>query len=91
MEEEVFFDKPIHLNRFARTFDLEAEENSHVLENLLLSIEGSILGVKLSPIKRFFSDPEVRAYRYGTKKIPKSFEIKTEDDFYRTLAILAPL
>jgi hypothetical protein len=91
MEKEIFFDKPIHLNRFSRSFDLESEENAHVLENLFLSIDGSIMGVKLEPIQKFFSDQEVRAYRYGTKKMPKGFDIKTEDDFYRLMAILTPL
>lgn len=91
MEDEVFFDKPIHLNRFAKCFDLEAEENSHILENLFLSIDGSIMGVKLSVIKKFFSEEEVRAVRYGLKKMPKSFDVKTEEDFYRMLATITPL
>ena len=91
MSEEVFFDKPIHLNRFARCFDLESEDNSHILENLFLSIDGSIMGVKLEPIKKFFSEEEVRSYRYGTKKMPKGFDVKTEEDFYRLMAILTPL
>lgn len=91
MEDEVFFDKPIHLNRFARTFDLESEENAHILESLFLSIDGSIMGVKVPAIKKFLSEELVRSYRYGLKPIPKSFEIKNEEDFYRTLAILIPL
>jgi hypothetical protein len=91
MPEEVFFDKPIHLNRFSRCFDLEDEANAHILDNLYLSIDGSILGVKLEPIKKFFSDEEVRGYRYGLKKMPKGFEVKTEEDFYRMMAILTPL
>ena len=91
MEDEVFFSKSIHLNRLTRSFDLESEENAHILENLFLSIEGSILGVKLSVIKKYFSEEGVRSVRYGLKPIPKSFEIKNEDDFYRMLATLAPL
>lgn len=91
MEDEIFFDKPIHLNRIGKCFNLESEENSHILENLFLSIDGSILGAKLSVLKNFFSEEGVRAIRYGTKPIPKSFEVKTEEDFYRMLATLAPL
>jgi hypothetical protein len=91
MEDEIFFSKPIHLNKFSRCFDLEAEEHAHILENLFLSIDGSILGVKLAPIKKFFSEEGVRSVRYGTKPMPKSFEVKTEEDFYRVLATLAPL
>lgn len=91
MEDEIFFSKSIHLNRFTRSFDLESEEYSHILENLFLSIDGSILGVKTAMVKKYFSEEDVRAIRYGTKPMPKSFEIKTEDDFYRMLATLAPL
>lgn len=90
-EDEVFFDKPIHLNRLARCFDLESEEHSHILENLFLSIDGSILGVKLSSVKKFFGEEGVRSVRYGVKPMPKSFDIKTEEDFYRMLATLSPL
>lgn len=90
-EDEVFFSKPIHLNRLSKCFNLESEDNCHILENLFLSIDGSILGVKLSSIKKFFSEEGVRAVRYGVKPTPKSFEVKTEEDFYRMLATLAPL
>jgi hypothetical protein len=91
MDDEIFFEKSIHLNRFSRGFDLESEENAHILENLLLSIDGSILGVKTAAVKKYFSEESVRAIRYGNKPIPKSFEVKTEDDFYRMLATLSPL
>lgn len=91
MEEEIFFDKPIHLNRFSRCFDLEAEENAHILENLLLSIDGSIMGAKIAPLKKFFSEESVRAVRFGKVSMPKSFEVKNEEDFYRLLATLTPL
>jgi hypothetical protein len=91
MEDEVFFKKPIHLNRLAKCFDLESEDNAHILENLFLSIDGSILGVKLSVVKKFFQEDAVRTIRYGVKPMPKSFEVKTEEDFYRMLATLAPL
>lgn len=91
MEDEVFFDKPIHLNRIVKCFNLEAEENSHILENLFLSIDGSILGAKLSVLKKFFLEEGVRAIRYGLKPLPKSFDVKTEEDLYRMLATLTPL
>lgn len=91
MEDEIFFPKTIHLNRLTRSFDLESEENAHILENLFLSIEGSILGVKRSVVQKYFSEEGVRKVRYGLVPAPKSFEIKTEDDFYRMLATLSPL
>jgi len=91
MEEEVFFEKSIHINRFTSTFDLEDEDNVHVLENLLISLDGSIMGVRSEMIKPYLNEPEVRSIRYGIKPTPKKFEIKSEEDFYRTLAILTPL
>lgn len=91
MEDEIFFQKTIHLNRLTSCFDLESEENAHILENLFLSIEGSILGVKRSVVQKYFSEEGVRKVRYGLVPIPKSFEVKTEDDFYRMLATLSPL
>jgi hypothetical protein len=91
MDDQVFLDKAIHLNRFSGLLSLESEEGAHILEQLVLTIDGSIVGVKRDAVQKFFSDAEVRAYRYGIKKMPREFPVKNEEDFFRLLAILTPL
>lgn len=91
MEEEVFFEKAYHVNKFAKDFNLESEENAHVLDELLITMEGSILGVKSRAIQPYLLEKEVRSIRMGVKKMPKKFEVHSEEDFFRMLAILTPL
>ena len=91
MEDEVFLDKPYHVNKFKHTFDLEDEENSYLLDDLLISFDGSILGVKSAMIAPFLKEPGVENIRLGLDPMPTKFEIKNEEDFFRTLAILTPI
>jgi len=72
-------------------FDLEGDTFKHLLDKLVMSIDGSIMGVELSAIQPFLNDPDVRAIRYGIKKMPKELGIKCEDDFFKLLAIMTPL
>jgi len=73
------------------SFDLESDRFKHILERLIMSIDGSIMGVHRSSITPYLSDPNVRGIRFGTKKMPKKFKIEGEDDLFRLLAILTPL
>lgn len=93
MEEDiVFFEHSIHLNKFSKEFDLEAEERAHILSELVMSLDGAtIMGVKRARVEPFFADPEVRKLRYGLLRMPKDIKLENEDDFYRLLAILTPI
>lgn len=93
MEEEdiLFLEKSIHLNRFSKDFDLEVEERAHILSELMISIDGAILGVNRKKVEPFFDDPEVRKLRYGVIKMPQNFKLENEEDFFKLLAVLIPL
>lgn len=91
MEDILFFEKPIHLNRFTKEFDLEAEERVHILEQLAISLDGAILGVQRKKVEPFFEDPDVRKSRYGVIPMPEHVKLETEDDFFKLLAFLIPL
>ncbi len=91
MEEEFYFDGAIHANRLKREFDIFAEENAHVLENLLVTVDGSICGVKTDAVMPHLKDPEIRKIRLGVAPMPKTIKIENEDDLYKLLALYVPL
>ncbi len=90
--EYYFLERPIHLNRFNdQVFNLKAEENKYILSHLDMSIDGTILGVDKEKVNHLFQDPDVRAIRYGLVKMPKSFEFKNEEDFFKIMAVMISL
>jgi hypothetical protein len=91
MDEEVFIEGAIHSNKITPGFDIFDEENKHVLENLIMTIEGSIIGVKSAVVLPHLQDPEVRKMRVGAVKMPSKFKVENEDDLYRLLALMVPL
>ena len=108
MEDVVFFEPTIHLNKFLQDqikvgvdadtgedqfapLDLESEEFSDWKEGLYLSIDGSIMGADAALIRPYIHDPDVRAIRVGTKRMPKNYKITNKDEFYKLLAIFVPL
>jgi hypothetical protein len=91
MEEEIYFDNSIHANRLVSEFDIFAEENAHVLENLLVTIDGTICGVKTAVVMPHLENPEIRKMRIGSVPIPRVVKIENEDDLYKLLALYVPL
>lgn len=92
MEDVLFLRHPIHFNKLkSYGLDLESEEWADVLKELTVSFEGSVLGVNREKVEHYFSDPEIRKFRFGYLTLPKQMEIKNADDFYRLMAILIPL
>jgi hypothetical protein len=91
MEEEIYFDGSIHANRLEKEFDIFAEENAHVLENLLVTVDGTICGVKSAVVLPHLQDPEVRKIRMGAAPSPRSVKIENADDLYKLLALYVPL
>ena len=71
--------------------DLESETFTHLHKELLVSIDGSIMGVKRSMIEPYLNEPLVRGVRMGVKKMPDKFVLENEADFFRLLAILVPV
>ena len=91
MEEEIYFDGSIHANRLKKEFDIFAEENAHVLENLLVTVDGTICGVKTAVVMPYLEDPEIRKIRMGVSPMPKRVKIENEDDLYKLLSLYVPL
>jgi hypothetical protein len=91
MEENIYFDDSIHANRLKKEFDIFAEENAHVLENLLVTIDGTICGVKTAVVISHLQDPNIRNIRLGSAPMPKTIKIENENDLYKLLALYVPL
>jgi len=91
MDEDIFFDDMLHVNKFAGGFDLNSEENKHIKDNLIISFEGTIVGVKRAAVQAHINSPDVRRIRLGLDRMPSKFVIENEDEFYKLLAILTPL
>lgn len=107
MEDIVFLTSPIHKNKFSQgkmktgvndegedvfeKLDLDSETFSHMSGKLSFSIDGTIVGVSLSAVKDFLREPIVRKIRMGMLKMPKKYDITTEEDFFRLMAIFVDL
>ena len=91
MEEEVYLNKVIHSNKIRKGLDIFAEENAHILANLILSIDGAIVGVKTAAVIPHLMDPEIKKIRIGATLVSKEFKIENENDLYRLLAVFVPL
>ena len=91
MEEEVFLSEAIHVNKITPEFDIYAEGNEHVLENLLITFDGTIMGVKSAAVLPHLINEEVHNIRIGAAPFPRKFKIENEDDFYKLLALYVPL
>lgn len=85
MEDDFFLTASIHANKF-REFNIFAEENAVVLENLTLSVDNTILAIKSSVVLPYLKEEEVKEIRMGNKAMPKKFPLKTAEDLYRLLA-----
>lgn len=72
-------------------FDLEAEENAHLREDLKITPDGKILAVKRSRVSKIAQEKEVFLVRMRMAKMPREFNIKTDEDFWRCLAHLVDL
>lgn len=91
-DDILFFERPIHLNYFARAkFNLEEEDKTYLLEFLALSLDGAVMGVKLAKVEPYFTDPMVREIRLGCLKMPERVELTSEEDLFKLLAMLIPL
>lgn len=77
----------IHLNSFQKEeFNINAEENAHLKESLLISVDGSIVAVAKDKVLKHLKDKDVNLIRMGMRPFPKYIEIKNEDDFWKCLS-----
>ena len=93
MEEEYYYPDPaIHPSKIKSIFkfDLNSEENKDILDNLFLSLEGSILAVKKDCVRQYLRDPDILEMRMLFKKT-NDLKISNADEFYKFMAVLIPL
>jgi hypothetical protein len=76
---------PIHKNTL-KNLKFNWQENPAILETLKMSFDGSIVAVLTSRVKSQLDNPEILRRRMGFEKMPKSFKIECEEEFYTYLA-----
>lgn len=88
MEDYFILEGLLHVDKFSNEeFKILSEENSHILDDIEVSFDGTILAVKKEKVLPALKDKDISRMRLGFKKMPRNFEIKTEDDFYNFLAL----
>lgn len=86
---DYIFVETVHINRFkTKDFDLESEDFKHLLDDCRVTPDGSILAVKREKVEELANSKEIRLTRLGYKPFPKSFDIKSDEDFWRCMAHL---
>jgi hypothetical protein len=92
MEDDItFLDGTVHLNRIKELIDLDAEENSDVMDNFILSIDETIMAVKTAAIAQYLADKDIKLMRMGWKKVPEKIDINDKEDLYRALTLHVPI
>lgn len=76
---------PIHKNAI-KNLKFNWQENPSILESLKMSFDGSIVAVLTSRVKTQLDNPEILRRRMGFDKMPKSFKVENEEEFYTYLA-----
>lgn len=76
---------PIHKN-VIKNLKFNWQENPSILESLKISFDGSIVAVLTSKVEKQLNNPEILKRRMGFEKMPKTFKVEDEEDFYTYLA-----
>lgn len=88
MSEHLFM-RTIHVNKFKASpddeWDINSEENIHLLENFQIMKDGSVVSVAKDKVQKFLDEKDTMLIRMGYKKMPKE-PVKTEDDFWRIIS-----
>ncbi len=72
-------------------WDINAEENSSILEGLEVMFEGTVISADRNMLIPALKDDVVQDIRMGRKKMPKDFKIENQEDFLKFLALHVPL
>ena len=92
IDDVYYFDRAIHPNKIKSLgFDIDKEENISVKEQLLFSVEGSILGVKKTAVASQLSNRDNFKIRVEITKLPRDYKVDSIDEFYRFLSLNVPL
>ena len=80
------------MNQFEKEeFNPSDEKNISILDDLKLSIDGSIVAVRKQKVRQYLDDKEVFLVRMGRQKLQNKIEVKTEDDFWKLLSYFVDL
>jgi len=82
MENILFLETPLHRNSFPE--DLLKE--SGVLDKLLVTFDGTILGVDKEALGSYIDSDDATAVRLGYAKAPKDLKVEDEESFYKYLS-----
>ncbi len=82
MDNILWLDNPLHRNSFPK--EVLGEEG--VIDSLVLTFEGTIMGVDKDAIGNYFDSEESRMIRLGMAKAPAKFKIEDRDTFYKYLS-----
>tara|TARA_A100001011_G_C14319697_1_gene849925 strand:+ start:7472 stop:7744 length:273 start_codon:yes stop_codon:yes gene_type:complete len=90
MEEEkvIWLEAPLHKNNFPES--LINDEN--ILSNLIMSFDGTIMGVNIDKVKDYYLEQKVPMIRAGYQKPPEfSRDIEDEESFYKYVSLFVEL
>ena len=86
MEDISWLNTPVHTNH------IKIEITDSMKDNLVVSFDGTILGVKTKAIESYLSEDEVKMVRVGFKKLSKDMmKYDSEDGLYRMLSYIVEL
>lgn len=88
MDELTFLDGHVHMNRVQKLLDnLSDDDREHILENIVTSIDDTIMAVRTTAIEDHLKDRDLRLMRMGWKKVPEEMPVETKEDFYKILTL----
>lgn len=91
MDDYVFIETVNTAHFKDKEFDLEAEENQHLRDDLKITPDGKILAVKKERVSALAQEKDIYLVRMRMRPMPKEFKITSDDDFWRCIAHLVDL
>ena len=82
LKKTLFLENPIHKNHIPDSLISDSE----FFNTLLLTMDGTIMGVDYSCIEPFLSDNDLSMIRLGMKKPPDKISFDTAESFYRYIS-----
>lgn len=87
-DEFLWLERPIHKNTLPKDF---FEKNEHLVNDVRLSFDGSIMSVRRSRVERQYLEQNVEMIRLGYKEVPKGLKVVDEESFYKMLSFFVEL
>jgi len=78
----LFLENPIHKNSLPK----ELMSDDEILSSLLITLDGTIMGVDFNIIEPYFNSEESSLIRIGMRKRPDKFKIDSPESLYKYLS-----